>query len=173
MIKNRVIPILWGDKHRTIQYVSTKFKDRDQESTWLLAGHQNGALTIESHAIKKPYSWMEYLVDYFPDLENISFCFSRFVPGTYFPMHVDRYGFYAKNNGIVDLSHIGRYILFIEDAAPGHFLQIDDKIYHNWPAGFCVGWRSNTPHLAANLGLVDRYTLQITGTLRSKYLTSI
>lgn len=163
MIENRVIPILWEDKHRTVEYVKDVFKDPYQESDWLIAGHQIDALTVELHTMKKPYDWMEYLLDYFPDLENISLSLSRFLPGTYLPMHVDRYAFYSKNNNITDLSLIRRYILFIEDAAPGHYLQIGDTVYHNWPAGLCVGWLNDTPHLAANLGLVIRYSLQITG----------
>ena len=32
-----------------------------------------------------------------------------------------------------------------------------------WRAGQVVEWQYDTPHMAANIGLEDRYTLQITG----------
>lgn len=166
MIRNRVIPILWGHKHRELDYMLDVFKDANQESSWIESGHQPSTLTIGLHAMSRPYEWMDYLADYFPDLKNISYSFSRFSPGTYFPIHFDRYGFYSKQNNLTDLSRIRRYILFLEDAEPGHFLQVGDHMYYNWPAGLCVGWKNDEWHLAANLGFSDRYTLQITGMLR-------
>jgi hypothetical protein len=164
MIRNRVVPILWQQKHQSLTYTRDVFKDSDQESNWIDAGHHPGALSVELHMVKQPYEWMTYLHQYFDDLKNLSFCFSKFLPGTYFPSHTDKYGFYSKANNIQDLSQIIRYVVFLEDAQPGHILQVGDKIYHNWPQGLCVGWDHSTPHLAANLGLEDRYTLQVTGT---------
>jgi hypothetical protein len=35
----------------------------------------------------------------------------------------------------------------------------------NWKAGHVVEWLYDTPHMAANIGLEPRYTLQITGHL--------
>jgi hypothetical protein len=32
-----------------------------------------------------------------------------------------------------------------------------------WTAGTVVEWTYDTPHMAANIGLEPRYTLQITG----------
>lgn len=163
MIRNRVIPITWNQTHRFLEYRFDTFKDPNQDSDWKQAGHQTNCLSVELHQVKQDYPWMMYLHDYFDDLTDINFCFSKFLPGTYFPMHVDRYGFYAKSRDVSDLDRIRRYILFLEDAAPGHFLQVGSTMYHDWPQGLCVGWVNDTPHLAANLGLVDRYTLQITG----------
>lgn len=163
MIRNRVIPITWGLQHRTLSYTKDYFKDSYQESSWTNVGHQASALSLDLHVVKQPYEWMQYLYDYFPDLDKLSFCFSRFTPGTYFPMHKDRYAFYSQANQVQDPNDIIRYVLFLEDGAPGHMLQISDTVYHNWPAGLCVGWAYDTFHSAANLGLVDRYTLQITG----------
>jgi hypothetical protein len=164
MIKNRVVPVLWGTKHRELTYIKNYFKDPDQESGWINSGHQPEALCIDLHVIKNVYPWMEYVKNYFPELKNLNFCISRFAPGTYFPMHIDRYGYYSKANNIQDLSSIIRYVLFLEDSAEGHILQIGDTVYHTWSAGLCVGWNHSTPHMAANLGGQDRYTLQITGT---------
>lgn len=166
MIKNRVIPICWGTKHQELEYNREYFKDPGQESDWIVSGHQHEALCVELHVVKSMYPWMQYITDYFPEVDNLSFCFSRFPPGTYLPTHIDRYAFYSRANQVQDPSKIVRYVLFLEDARPGHILQVDQTIYHDWPAGLCVGWTYDTPHLAANLGLQDRYTLQITGTAK-------
>lgn len=164
MIKNCVVPIRWSAEHRDLTYIKDYFKDSEQESSWIELGHQPEALCVELHVIRDVYPWMNYVPQYFPDLENLSFCINRFPPGTYFPMHIDRYGYYSKANNIQDLSSIARYVLFLEDSIPGHILQVGDTVYHTWPAGLCVGWEYSTPHMVANLGMQDRYTLQITGT---------
>lgn len=167
MIKNRVIPILWGHRHRELCYTASEFQDSNQQANWIESGHQLSVLTIDVSPLTEPLPWMRYLSDYFADLQDISYCFSRFRPGTYFPMHFDRYGFYSHQHNVTDLSRIRRYILFLEDAVPGHLLQIGKQMYHDWPAGLCVGWQNDQTHMAANLALSDRYTLQITGTVTS------
>jgi len=53
----------------------------------------------------------------------------------------------------------------LEDWKPGHYLEVNGKPYVNWQAGDTVEWAYDTPHMAANIGLEDRYTLQITGHL--------
>ena len=55
-------------------------------------------------------------------------------------------------------------MVFLEDWRSGHIMEVDDQQLTGWKAGDWVGWRYDTPHLAANLGTTDRYTLQITGT---------
>ena len=60
---------------------------------------------------------------------------------------------------------IKRALLLLEDWKPGHYLEVDGKPYVNWKAGDTVEWLYSTPHMAANIGLEDRYTLQITGHL--------
>jgi hypothetical protein len=53
----------------------------------------------------------------------------------------------------------------LEDWKPGHYLEIDGVGVVNWVAGDYFMWESNVPHAAANIGIEDRYTLQITGTV--------
>jgi hypothetical protein len=167
MIEHAPVPILWGTRHRNLEYCTDVFKDHNQEAGWIQAGHCPDSLTIELHVVKEPYEWMKYITDYFPNLGNFSFCFSKFKPGTYFPMHIDRYGFYANHYNILDLSQLYRYVIFLEDSKPGHILQVGNQVLAGWSRGQCVGWQNDTEHLAANLGLEDRYTLQITGTIKN------
>jgi hypothetical protein len=58
---------------------------------------------------------------------------------------------------------IHRAIVFLEDWASGHYLEIDGEPIIKWTAGDVVIWCYDTPHMAANMGLTPRYTLQITG----------
>ena len=160
------IPVTWGSKHKELLYQTAPFKDKDQENQWLHSGHKIDSVSVDLHQMKQPYDWMTYLLQYFEQLDHISFCFSKFKPGQYFPMHRDLYGVFRQKFNISDISTIWRYVIFLEDSEPGHILQVEDKIYHQWKKGDSIGWSGSTAHLAANLGVVDRYTLQITGVLK-------
>jgi hypothetical protein len=56
-------------------------------------------------------------------------------------------------------------LVLLEDWCPGHYFEVAGIPYVNWHAGDIVEWVYNVPHAAANIGLEDRYTLQITGHL--------
>jgi hypothetical protein len=58
---------------------------------------------------------------------------------------------------------IRRAVVFLEDWSPGHYAEYIDEPFVNWKAGDTVEWSYDTPHMAANLGVQPRYTLQITG----------
>ena len=58
---------------------------------------------------------------------------------------------------------IYRAILFLEDWKPGHYAEYNYSPFVDWRIGDCVVWQYDMPHMAANLGLDPRYTLQITG----------
>jgi len=56
-------------------------------------------------------------------------------------------------------------LVLLEDWKSGHYLEAMNKPVVNWHAGQVVEWTYDTPHMAANIGLEPRYTLQITGHL--------
>ena len=80
------------------------------------------------------------------------------------PVHSDLYKRYIE---LFDLAgkeqSIRRALVLLEDWKPGHYLEVNGAPYVNWQAGTTVEWPYDTPHSAANIGLQDRYTLQITG----------
>ena len=45
------------------------------------------------------------------------------------------------------------------------FIVKNGKCFMNWTAGDTVEWAYDLPHAAANIGIEDRYTLQVTGWL--------
>jgi hypothetical protein len=53
--------------------------------------------------------------------------------------------------------------VFLEDWKSGHYFEGNDVAKVNWRAGDVVEWQYDASHMAANLGLEPRYTLQITG----------
>jgi hypothetical protein len=95
-------------------------------------------------------------------LTNKSYAVTKMLPGNVLPTHYDKYSFYNKTHN-VKIEHICRVILFLDDWKLGHFLQIKDKDVPNWKAGDWAYWIGSTPHIAGNIGLLDRYVLQITG----------
>ena len=88
-------------------------------------------------------------------------CVNKMTPGQILPLHSDYYGTYARLNGVVEGDRILRIVVFLHEPRLGHQLWIEDQLCQG-PAGSYWGWYDQTPHMAANLGLEDRYILQIT-----------
>jgi len=47
----------------------------------------------------------------------------------------------------------------------GHYFELDGEPYVKWSKGNYLWWRGDTSHMAANLGVENRYTMQITATI--------
>jgi len=98
----------------------------------------------------------------FFDLDELVFSLSKYRPGMILPWHRDNYPTYSRNKGIVEPEGIVRIMVFLEDAAPGHQLWIEDR-FCTGKAGSWFAWQGRAKHMAANIGETDRYVLQITG----------
>ena len=86
--------------------------------------------------------------------------------GTVMPNHSDRYVRYINLFNLQGREHlIRRALVFLEDWKSGHYLEAMDEPVVGWKAGQVTEWTYDTPHMAANIGLEPRYTLQITGHL--------
>lgn len=101
-----------------------------------------------------------YVISFF-DLVNIIYTFNKYSPGQILPWHKDTYPTYIKNNQ-GPLDKVVRIIILLHDPAPGHQLWIEDKLCTG-PRGTWFSWQGDTKHMAANLGEIDRYMIQITG----------
>lgn len=101
-----------------------------------------------------------YVLNYF-DLGDLVYTFNKYCPGMILPWHNDLYPTYSRNKK-VKIDQIVRIIVFLHDPEPGHQLWIQDK-FCTGPAGSWFSWQGSTKHMAANLGEVDRYIMQITG----------
>lgn len=80
------------------------------------------------------------------------------------PVHTDHFETYMKVFG-VEHQDIVRALVFLEDWKSGHYFEADGRAFVNWHAGDYVMWTPEVAHAASNIGIADRYTLQITGVL--------
>lgn len=97
-------------------------------------------------------------------VEAITISMIKQPPGMTNPLHRDT--FYRINNDYPHDSRMKvRANIFLEDWKWGHILQYDDVVVSHWRRNTGYMWNSEVLHLAANCGLEDRYTLQISGFL--------
>ena len=110
--------------------------------------------------------WASKFIEIYTEMgwKDIGLAFYRMPTGTVMPVHSDLYKRYIE---LFDLAgkeqSIRRALVLMEDWKPGHYLEANGTPYVSWQAGTTVEWTYDTPHSAANIGLQDRYTLQITG----------
>jgi len=157
------IDVTWGrDDLTNLAFVEDLHKDKTLNDTYVSAGHSIDMMSIgllQEHMIIP--DWALEVKDQF-NLCKTTATIHRIKPGHYLPIHRDLYKIYKNINSITD-EDIYRIIVFLEDWQSGHMLDIDGRIFNSWQAGDYVGWMNDTPHAAYNLGITDRFTLQITG----------
>jgi hypothetical protein len=111
-------------------------------------------------------SWNHIFVEHFEQLgwQDIGTSYYRMSTGTVMPVHSDLYKKYIERFDLQGQEQsVCRALVLLEDWKPGHYLEVQGVPYVSWKAGQVVEWTYDTPHMAANIGLEDRYTLQITG----------
>lgn len=150
---NDLVSLTWTTAHHRDDNVNQKLA---------AAGHHYDSMVIDiCQQNERLPEWCYTHLDRW-NLLNPSIALHRMQPGKYLPLHSDLYGAYKKFNNIANQS-IQRVIVFLEDHKPGHMLDIDGKVHNSWRAGDWVSWLDDTVHAAYNLGVENRYTLQITG----------
>lgn len=97
------------------------------------------------------------------DLKNMTYNFYKMQQLEIMPVHVDHFQTYMRLFN-VEYENAVRILVMLEDWKPGHYLEVDGVGVVNWVAGDYFMWDSDVPHAASNIGVEDRYTLQITGT---------
>lgn len=165
------IPVLniapfWDHAYQTLDYTVESFNNQADIDKWLAQGYP-GKFTGAMCDMRKPQPvWTEQLIDYFSNLgwQDIGTSYYRMDSGTILPEHRDTYKKYVE---LFDLQgqeeFIYRAIVFLEDWSSGHYLEVAGEPFVKWSAGDTVVWQYDTPHMAANMGITPRYTLQITG----------
>lgn len=156
----------WDQEFKKLDYLRLPHRDDAMVQKWLDQGYQ-GTLNGAFYGDNRPMP--EWTQKFIPLLgwENVGFAMYRMDTGDVLPVHSDHYNTYRRIHNITDNSTIWRCIVFLEDWKSGHYLEIDNTLIPQWRAGDYVIWNYDVPHMAANLGLEPRYTLQLTGT-RSK-----
>jgi len=156
----------WDNEYQRLDYVQEPFNDPESVALWLSQGYQGkitGDLCDMRHILPL---WNQKFIDFYSQRgwKDIGVAYYRMHTGTVMPEHQDLYKRYIQVFGLQGQeSNIRRAIVFLEDWKSGHYLEIDGSPVVGWSAGDVVEWHYDTPHMAANIGLEPRYTLQITG----------
>lgn len=160
------IPVFWDNEFKTLDYVHEEFNDVESLKKWKQLGYSNKFTGAMCDMRSPQPSWNQKFVDIFTKRgwKNIGTSYYRMTSGTILPTHKDLYSKYIDIFGLHGQQHkIRRAVVFLEDWQPGHYGEYHDEPYVKWHAGDAVEWTYDAPHMAANMGIADRYTLQITG----------
>lgn len=153
----------WHLEHHDLEYQHEPFNNSHDQTRWRTLGFTQTRFTGDMYDMRRVEP--EWIMPFREIITMPLFSWSiyRMRPGDVIPEHGDTYQRFCELHGIHDINSIKRYIVFLEPWQSGHYFEIDGTAIVNWHAGTWVQWHGNTRHLAANLGQVPRYTLQITG----------
>lgn len=160
--------VFWDDEFKHLNYVQEPFNDPESVELWLSQGYQSKVVGAMCDMRSPQPSWNHKFVEHFEQLgwQDIGTSYYRMTTGTVMPVHSDLYKKYIERFDLAGQEQsVRRALVFLEDWKPGHYLEVKGIAYTDWRAGFCIEWTYDTPHMAANIGLADRYTLQVTGHL--------
>jgi len=158
-----IVPF-WDDDFKSFNYVKQPVTD-NEVTVWRSQGYDyvksfTGSMYTNKNILP---SWTYQFHDIFL-LKNQSYTFYKMQTLEIMPVHVDYYSTYISLNS-AKYENICRIVVMLEDWKAGHYLEVDGNAYVNWKAGDYFSWKSDCPHAASNIGIEDRYTLQITGEL--------
>jgi hypothetical protein len=160
------LQVFWDDEFKDLDYVNESFNDFAQLLIWKGQGYVN-KFTGDMCDMRSPQpSWNQKFIDFYTDLgwKDVGTSYYRMGTGTILPTHKDLYKKYIELFNLQGQEHtIRRAIVFLEDWRPGHYAEYLNEPFVKWTAGSTVEWIYDTPHMAANMGLDPRYTLQLTG----------
>jgi len=165
--KYRIEPF-WNQEFRWLEYENEQFNDPANLTFWNNLGFP-GKYTGDMCDMRRAQpSWNSKIIDFFRQQgwQDIGTSYYRMMPGTILPTHSDLYLRYIDLFQLQGREHnIHRAIVFLEDWQPGHYAEYCDEPFVKWRRGDVVDWQYDTPHMAANMGITPRYTLQVTGHL--------
>jgi hypothetical protein len=160
------LPVFWNDEFKKLDYLNEEFNDPANLQYWLDLGFAN-KFTGDMCDMRQPQpSFNKKFLEIYTEMgwKDIGTSYYRMQPGTILPTHQDLYKRYVQLFELQGKENtIRRAIVYLEDWKSGHYAEYQEQSFTNWRAGDVVEWHYNTPHLAANLGVEPRYTLQITG----------
>jgi hypothetical protein len=166
MIRYYNIRHFWDDEFKSLNYINEPFNDDPNVARWLDLGFPNKFTGDMCDMRDKQPSWNYLFIKIYEEMgwKNIGTSYYRMSAGTILPTHSDLYLKYINLHGLQGKEQsIMRAVIFLEDWKPGHYAEYRDKPFTNWQAGAAVEWDYDEPHMAANVGIEPRYTLQITG----------
>ena len=166
VIINYNMEVFWNDEYKHLDYVNEPFNDTVSITQWTGQGYPLKFTGDMCDMRRQQPSWNQKFIDHFAKLgwQDIGTSYYRMNTGTILPVHGDLYLRYVDLFNLHGQEHtIRRAIVFLEDWKSGHYFEALGVANTGWKAGQVVEWEYDEPHMAANIGLEPRYTLQITG----------
>jgi hypothetical protein len=153
----------WWISHQNLPYVNEPFNDPESLELWRKLGYTQTRFTGDMYDMRNPEpGWVAPFRFHFP-WKYFSWSVYRMGPGTVLPNHSDTYTRFKQIHNIDNSDSIYRAIVMMEPWQSGHYLELDGNPITKWLAGDVYIWQNDVKHLAANMGMTNRYTLQITG----------
>lgn len=154
----------WDEDYKNFPYIRQPITD-EEVNEWHSKGYDHvKSFTGVMYDSRNPMpEWTNRFTDIFSEYANLTFTFYKMQTLEIMPEHSDHYRTYRKVHQ-ADYSDVVRILIMLEDWKPGHYLEIAGIGFTNWIAGDYFVWENDCPHAASNIGVEDRYTLQITGT---------
>ncbi len=150
-------------EYKNLTYINKPFNNKDTIKRWKSLGHNyekyTGLMRDQSQELP---DWCFNIAKEIP-LKNSTVTLYCMPPGTIMPEHSDMFVRYREVMNLKSTDDVGRAVVFLEDWKSGHYFEIDETPMVNWKKGDYVVWKNDAPHMAANLGKENRYTMQITG----------
>lgn len=160
------LEVFWDDEFKQLEYIQESFNDPVSVNQWISQGYQSKITGAMADMRGRQPTWNNQFIQHFAaqGWQDIGTSYYRMSTGTVMPNHSDLYKKYIEVFDLQGREHaIRRAIVLLEDWKSGHYLEVMGTPVVGWKAGSVVEWTHDTPHMAANIGLEDRYTLQITG----------
>ena len=158
----------WDESFKQLDYQVESFNNPNDIARWMQLGYSD-KFTGAMCDMRRPQPiWNPMFIREFAKLgwQDIGTSYYRMSSGTILPTHQDTYQRYIELFQLQGKERlIYRAVIFLENWHSGHYLEVDHRPIVNWSAGDVVIWNYDTPHMAANMGIAPRYTLQITGHL--------
>jgi len=151
-----------------LNYTKKKFNNQTDLIKWNRAGyvipptHFTGMLCDmnENHP-----AWTNDFTEWFAQEYNVTdvgVSYYKMDTCNILPTHSDTYKTYV-NLFDTSIDKIVRAVVFLDNWHSGHVFEIDGNPITNWVAGDFVVWFGDVEHMAANIGVKSRYTMQLTG----------
>lgn len=161
------IPVSWDlEEIDRLEWIREDFNDPDQVKEWTAqygpifrTGYQ---ADFRARSLDCNQTILLDLADQGVDLRHAGMSYYKMMPGDLLPYHADKYVRYRAWHG-VEIHDIWRAIIFLQDWQPGFLFEIEGHPVTQYAAGEFVLWSGAAAHMAGNLGLVPRFTLQVTG----------
>lgn len=154
---------IWTDEYKSFEYSKQPLMEEEIKN-WRTLGYYHESFSGHMYDSRNTMpNWVNSVAERV-GLTNCGFVFYKLTTLDIMPNHVDHFETYRRVFN-VDRNDVYRALVFLEDWAPGQYLEVDHKLLSMWKAGDYVRWHADTDHASANIGTTDRYALQITGTL--------